>query len=284
MGVLLLPRQGVALAAYSRRSGVVGCLEQPLSAAITNPTIMPANLQSHASAGAPAARCPFRRLLGTPESLSEQLKSQTRPQHTQAEHHPLQQRAVTGSITRLEYASWAAQLNHIHQNLEGALDSQSQREPRLTAVFTPECRRLQAFQADLSLLDPHQECLHVCSATAESAAWIQSMSNAQPLALLGVLYVLEGSTNGGKFIAAVLRRAWGMPAGEGLRSLDPHGAATHERWQHFKTALDGLKVSQEERSAIILAAGGTFERISAIMDELCVGNPHTEAGKRFKQN
>lgn len=224
----------------------------------------------HGSAqAADAPRCPFRRMFGPGKSaISARLKEETRPQHVAAEHHPLQQGAVRGTIDRRTYAALTAQLAHIQGALEEALDRHAAREPRTARVFAQHCRRTHAFNSDLALLDPAGEVRQPLPAAVEGAAWIAAMGTTAPVALLGALYVFEGSTNGGKFIAPILRRAWGLQPGEGLQSLDPHGARTHELWVQFRSAIDDLRLTPQERTSIIAAAGETFDRISACMDQV----------------
>jgi heme oxygenase len=53
---------------------------------------------------------------------------------------------------------------------------------------------------------------------------------------LGVLYVLEGSTLGGRVIRRHLAANGGDMAGLGF--LDPYGAATGDRWRSFLDVLD----------------------------------------------
>ena len=69
------------------------------------------------------------------------------------------------------------------------------------------------------------------------------LASEQPMALLGILYVLEGSTNGSKFIARKVRPAYELPAtGEGSAYLDPYGDVQPARWQEFKAAMDALNL------------------------------------------
>lgn len=229
---------------------------------------MHAPAHSHESSAPRTGKCPFFRLFGAPSSLAADLRERTRDQHSRAEHHPVQAHAVRGQLDRVEYAAYAAQLLRVQQALEAALDRAAARDPRVGKVFQPHHRRVPAFEADLQQLDPTASARETTRAAEETAAWIAALATVEPTAPLGVLYVLEGSTNGGQFIAAALRRAWGDAEGLGLVSLDPHGARTRELWQGFRASVDALTFSDRERAAIIAAAGETFDRITAIMDEV----------------
>lgn len=201
-------------------------------------------------------------------ALSADIKERTKPHHVAAERHPLQQQVVKGTIQKHTYAAYAAQLRHIHVALEGALDKHQAGEPRLSRLFQPHCRRIDAFDADLALLDSAGAVRTVQPAAHAAAAWINSLAAAQPIALIGVLYVVEGSTNGGKFLAPILRKSWGFADGNGLESLDPHGARVHERWGQFRAGMDELSLTAQEREGIVNAAAATFEWISRSMDDV----------------
>jgi heme oxygenase len=75
-------------------------------------------------------------------------------------------------------------------------------------------------------------------------------------AALGSLYVLEGSTLGGRHIARHLAGAPWLPPG-GLRYFDPHGAHTGQRWQETLARLEGTSAAWQQDVAD--AAVATFE-------------------------
>lgn len=75
---------------------------------------------------------------------------------------------------------------------------------------------------------------------------------------LGVLYVLEGSTLGGRFIEKALEGS-----GEGLAGLgflNPYGARTGERWRAFLSVLDARArtAADEAQMAAGALAGFAF--------------------------
>jgi heme oxygenase len=87
------------------------------------------------------------------------------------------------------------------------------------------------------------------------------------VALLGPLYVLEGSTNGSRVLARVLSRAWGSD-GAGLAYLDPYGDGQPTSWKAFKQEVDDLGLDDASQSAVVEAARVTFQAISDISDEV----------------
>jgi heme oxygenase len=89
---------------------------------------------------------------------------------------------------------------------------------------------------------------------------------ADPAALLGVLYVLEGSTNGSRYIARNIRRAFGLER-PGTRFMDPHGEHQPARWAAFKQLLDQA-IDPAEVPTVIEGAHATFLAVTEIGQEL----------------
>lgn len=218
-----------------------------------------------------AARCPFAKLFGrrAVDSLADELKRRTAAAHHAAEHHALQQSVVRGAISPGGYAPYASRLWHLHRALESSVDRACRAEGRLGKVMVERYRRAARFPEDLAALGLEVqpiEAVHsiaLCSMTE----WFETHARAKPIALLGVLYVLEGSTNGGMVIARVLRRAWNLQGEDSLRSIDPHGAHTREHWQAFRSSLDSLSLTFDERELVVSASEWTFELITEFMNE-----------------
>lgn len=226
-------------------------------------------MDAHARSDSSPLRCPHRSASGS--SLAADLRERTREAHHRAEHHPLQQRIVRGEVDSRSYAIFTAALRRVHERLERELDLAATLDSRIAAVFADHHRRLGHFDSDLSQLGHAVEPLpEAVAAAAEVPAWLCGAAcprrgSVPAVAWLGVLYVLEGSSNGGQVIARVLRRAWNWPE-DSLRSLDPHGGQTRIRWAEFRERLDGQRFDEREQEAIVAAASGTFDGISAVMD------------------
>jgi heme oxygenase len=92
--------------------------------------------------------------------------------------------------------------------------------------------------------------------------------------IVGVWYVLEGSANGGRFIAKALSRGLGIAGPDGLTSFDPHGERQREYWQAWRADLDAHSFTSAERDAIIHAASNTFTAIYNIMQDMSAATSH----------
>ena len=220
-----------------------------------------------APGGATGSRCPFAQMFtrASTASLADRLKESTKELHHAAEHHPLQQSIVRGTITRTEYAAFARAMRQVHAAMESALGTLAASDARINAIFHPRHHRLAAFDCDIALLDAGAGS--PLALDVRPTEWLGGGDHHHPLAWLGVLYVVEGSSNGGQAIARVLRRAWSLD-NDTLASLDPHGAATRELWGGFRTTLDAQSFSSEEQDAILRGAAATFAGITRLMDSL----------------
>ena len=217
------------------------------------------------------------------QTLSARLKAETHDQHIRAERHPVQHELVSGRTSAAGYAAYLAQMYWVHHSLESNLSDAVTREAAeaqgpLGAVVREYHRRLPQIEADLAFFDAEVGQNPASPATQRFAEWIGHTAQTRPTALLGGLYVLEGSTNGGRYIARALRRALSLADGRGTAFFDPHGEAQTERWHQFKTDLDSLALDAAAQATVVAAAGRTFDAIVEIMDDLAAAGAMQPAG------
>ncbi len=201
------------------------------------------------------------------------LRERTAEHHRRAEQHDFQQQMVRGTLPRELYIRWLGQMLHVHAALESHLDRLVARHARLTTVFDDARRKVPALQEDLAFFgDRDRDGRPALPAARALAAQMDRLAAERPTALLGMLYVLEGSTNGSKFIARRVRPAYQLPAtGEGSAYLDPYGEQQPARWQEWKGAMDALDLPAEEVEHLTLAAQQTFDAIRELGAELLAG-------------
>lgn len=207
-----------------------------------------------------------------PKLLSERLREETRADHARAEKHPLMAVMVSGRVDRAMYARYLGQMLHVHATLEAALRTNCPRHPALAVVVREHHFREAALRADLTTLGEHLERHPPVPATGLFCGRIDGLASDEPPALLGTLYVLEGSANGGRFIAPAVQRALGLPgrapAGSGTEYLDPHGDRQRDHWSSFKASLDVLTLSPAERDLIVAVTSDAFRGVHDIFEDL----------------
>ncbi len=133
-------------------------------------------------------------------------------------------------------------------------------EPALGAFIGDETylaprRRAALAAADLAALgrtaaeiDALPRCREAGALADEGEAW-------------GSLYVMEGSTLGGKPISRRLAEESWFPK-DGLRYFDPHGERTGALWRETRERLAALTGTPRE-SAVVEGARTTFQRLAA---------------------
>ena len=200
-------------------------------------------------------------------SIMSRLKSATADLHRDAESSPLQSQLVKGLLPRDGYVSFLGQMYLIHTAMEQAIRAVTDKHPGFAAVLRDYHWRESQLRADLVFLGTDPGTIAPATATTAMVAEIERAIDEQPVTLLGMLYVMEGSTNGSKFIAAAIRKAYEL-VGPGTSYLDPHGELQKQRWQAFKSDMDGVGFDEAESLAIITAAKGVFRGLTDLSEEL----------------
>jgi heme oxygenase len=84
--------------------------------------------------------------------------------------------------------------------------------------------------------------------------------------LFGTMYVMEGSTLGGQFIARHVETALHLSEGRGNSYFRGHGNQTGLMWQEFCEMLK-LRIPDEQTEAVVLSAKAMFSTFGIWMQE-----------------
>lgn len=87
------------------------------------------------------------------------------------------------------------------------------------------------------------------------------------LQALGSLYVMEGSTLGGRVIANMIGRQLNFPSEIGLSFFNGYGDATGNMWKRFLHILNDPNLSVLERDAVIFSAKITFIHFTSLVKQ-----------------
>ncbi len=200
------------------------------------------------------------------DSVMLLLKESTAAQHDAAENHAFQRALVEGRLSREAYAANLAQLFLVHRALERRLRESADALPAIGAVVTEEQYQEPYLREDLAFFGIDPESIEALEATRSLVARIEGAS---PVELLGMHYVLEGSNNGGRFIAKKVRKAYDFEEdAPGTRYLDPYGDEQRGKWMAFKATMDEQAFTPEQREQMVTAAQGMFDSLAAIGGDL----------------
>jgi len=197
--------------------------------------------------------------------IMQRLRAETREQHLATEAIPFSSSILDGSLPRSAYAGQLAAYLPIHAALERAVDDG--REPALAAVWTDDMRKTVLIEADLAYLGAPGLDGDARDASADLAGWVEDLAGTDPVALLGVLYVLEGSTLGGALLRRHLAAAYGL-TDAGLRYYAPYGVGPKPHWVAFSERMNAAVTDADDADRIVAAADETFRRIGRILAAL----------------
>ena len=177
--------------------------------------------------------------------LSDHLKEATKTAHQQLE------KKLIGNIKAIRTTQDYAGLLSLFYSFFGGMEKGI--EQHIDARFLPDYpqrRKAVALAEDIQALNINLPLTADISDTPSISNHLQAM---------GALYVMEGSTLGGKIISKIIRQQLGLPEGFAMTFFDGYGADTDAMWQTFKAAVDQPLPPQEE-AIVVQAANETFIR------------------------
>ena len=173
-------------------------------------------------------------------SLHARLRTETAPAHERLERSLALLRLP---LDRDRFTALLVRFHGFHRAWEPALAG------RLPVAFVP-APRVPLIEQDLRALGLGDEAIGAIPLCAQAAAL-----GDHPDSALGSVYVLEGSTLGGRVISRHFGQAsWWPPAG--LRYFDPYGEQTASRWRQ---TLAQLAAAGGDADRIVAGAVRTFE-------------------------
>ena len=185
--------------------------------------------------------------------ILEALKTKTAASHANVEASPLMAPISRRSITVPEYT-------HILEKFYGYFHPLEVCITNLPAISTilPDFssrRKSSSILQDLSFLrgtTVHPESILLCSDLPK----INSASEG-----LGALYVMEGSTLGGKFISRIIQETLGLTPENGINFFNGYGPQTGVMWKSFGETLTRYSTSGQTEDAVVAAADETFRKL-----------------------
>lgn len=197
----------------------------------------------------------------------QQLRDSTREEHDRAEHHEFQQALVKGELSRDRYAAWLGQMYLIHDALETAMREAARHHVDLQKVVHEYQYQVPYLLQDLEFLGIDPGALAPLPATERFVSLIEQDSG-DPLLLLGLHYVLEGSNNGSRYIARHVAKAYDLAPGPGLQYLDPYGDRQREYWLAFKEDMGAVSFTAVETARLVAAAKQMYQTVAELADDL----------------
>lgn len=221
---------------------------------------------------APAAATPAE---PSPVALMERLRSETRAHHDATEDLPFSRAIIAGTLSMAAYRAQMQALHEIYSGLESSLAACEQ--SGVQSVWHDGLRKRDALERDLEYLDgvvgaqanANTNVLPDLAArdrvTLEFVAAIENWALDDPIALLGVLYVFEGSMMGSMVLRKHLASSLELTPERGLAYHSVYGREIRRQWQSFRAAMDSAVPDEADRDRVVAAASETFDRIGQLL-------------------
>lgn len=206
-------------------------------------------------------------------TLTRTLYTETRDLHNKVERHPFQQALLRGQLPLERYVDFLREMVHIHSAVDGAHATLSNGLEHLNPVLEEYRSHLPFLEEDLKYygakLSPSADQNQPGStASADFINRLAKTTESEPASLIGFLYVLEGSRNGGRVIARIVRTTYQLPPDQGTSFLDPHGEDQLAFWQRFKEKLDGIALTDAQKAAVVQGARDAFLGMIEVSESL----------------
>ena len=187
-----------------------------------------------------------------------QIRNITQPHHRKTEN--LLGFLLGSKVTTEDLAWLLKRLYTFYLPLETSLHTTlvQCRDPWLEAISYEDRLHTLALQSDL-------ESLGVLPKDLELEAICTNLPNLNtPAERKGYLYVIEGSTLGGRIISAHLEKTLGAAITQDLKFFSGYGTELGRRWNLFKDTLRCFcDVHPDEANAVFTSAKDTFEKLGA---------------------
>jgi heme oxygenase len=185
--------------------------------------------------------------------LHQCLRQASKQAHHELDHHPLLAPLLKADLSRTRYGNALAALHGIQARSEERILAFLQQHPDLPD-YRLRCR-LPALQADLAELGRQP--------VPAPANWPEAQSVG---ALVGMLYVTEGSNMGGQVIARTLRQHG--HADLPLLFFSGQGESSPQAWQDFWDFAN-VHCPVDEYELAVTSSVAVFDAIKAHLDAAC---------------
>ena len=200
--------------------------------------------------------------------VMEKLRVETRAQHAAVEALPFLTALLAVELPLVSYVGFLRAMAVVHEALESAVGEVS--EGPVREVWNDDMRREVLIRRDLQFFEdrnlPHLPAPALAALVL--AGQIRLAAAANPVSLLGYLYVLHGSTLGGQVLRAPAARAFELQDGRGLAYLSGHEKATRAQWKLFAERMNNALEEPALQEPVVEAAREAFEGVEHLIRQL----------------
>lgn len=200
--------------------------------------------------------------------LMDALKDAIQGQHARMEALPFIAALTSGDLPLASYVGQLRAMAVLHGTLEHELSLMNAGEIR--SFFMGRPSRLAHLRRDLSVFDSKliPDIKATLPMVRKIAARIRLLRVTQPTDLLGILYVLEGTTLGNTAHLPDVLMAFGGETAGMAHYYEGYGQETGAQWRTFREAMDAFPLEPGGRDRIIQVALGFFDQLEELFSAL----------------
>ena len=180
------------------------------------------------------------------------LRQETHHYHSQLNHHPLLMGLTTENYSLTNYRKVLNAYFAIYQGLETSIEQFTSKQD--CAFSYAERIKLPWLAQDLAFFNSSSR---IQESLFDIKQLIPSIDNQGQL--MGMLYVIEGSTLGGQHISKALSKYHGLTFDQGARFFHGYGERTLIFWDDFVAYLESVLEDDQQFLLAKQAACKTFE-------------------------
>jgi heme oxygenase len=194
-------------------------------------------------------------MMNQPENILSKLRTHTGTLHSELEKTPISVALLDEQVSTNDYITYLQKMRGIVAFYESKVF------PALTGTLPdlPRREKLPLINEDLNYLSPDK---------AESSAFQESEVPDPSIGYaLGCMYVMEGSTLGGKVILKHVSKTLGIMPEQGGSYFAGYGEETGHYWKSFLQTLHEYSINHDCDTEIITGAKDTFIAIKHYFEQ-----------------
>lgn len=186
--------------------------------------------------------------------LIQELRAKTGDSHKYLESLPLSQTIVDSKISKEDYALYLSLMHDVVEKLENEV------YPLLTDIILD----IDARKKSQNLLD---DIKFTGLQKIDSTSKISFPSDISTPFALGLMYVVEGSTLGGRFILKNIETNLGYSSENGASYFNGYGPKTGSSWKNFLNFMTDYEAQNQNQDEIIKGADFAFTLIGQHLEK-----------------
>ena len=203
-----------------------------------------------------------------PTKLMDLLKKETKDYHLKLESLPYFDALIEHTLPLECYVNQLRALSIIHGVLENEISNAE--EPRLSALWDDELRKLLLLERDLSFFEPRiiSDAIAPVEAALSMTEKIRLRRIESPVTLLGYLYVFEGSTLGNNMHQPDISKTFHLSGLDGCGYYSSYRDNVQDHWRQFSATVNDTFDDGSLYDSIVSAAHEAFSGLEDLYTAL----------------